>query len=364
MFKKSIQVSIIALLFFILIPFVSINELQAMESVSNSNRLIVDMSGRQVELPAEIERIGCLFAFTGHTVAMLDRGNDIVAVVEGLKRDVLFTDMFPNISNALVPSHASNLNIEELARADCDLLLIKGENALNERYIAQLKQIGVPYLVVKFQSIREHQQAIAMIGKAIHQEEEAKQFIQYYQNCIQRVQEKVDTIPLSERVTVFHSVNEATRTDARNTIPAEWIEIAGAINVSLDADLKFLDNKYFASLEQILLWDPEVILVNQEHVDRYILTNEQWANLQAVQNNQVYKMPNGVSRWGHPNSLETPLAILWTAKKLYPGLFVEIDMEKEVSYFYKHFYEWDLPVDYIEKILSGNGMRLRKGDLE
>jgi len=327
------------------------------------SRIIIDCIGREVEIPQKVEKIGCLFAFAGHTVAILDRGNDIVAIVEGLKRDILFTDMFPGIRNALVPSISSNLNIEELARSNCDLLFIKGENALNERYIAQIEKFNIPYLVVDFHSIDEHQYAIEMIGQAIGKHEEAINFIQYYQDCIQRVQEKIKIIPLSERVTVFHSVNEATRTDARNTIPAEWIEIAGAINVSLDTDLKILDNKYFANLEQILLWDPEVILVNEENVDKYILTNEQWANLQAVKNQRVYKMPNGVSRWGHPNSLETPLAILWTAKLLYPDSFKDIDMRKEVKYFYRNFYEWNLSEQYIEKILSGEGMRLRKGDI-
>jgi len=328
----------------------------------NDTQIIVDCIGREVKIPKKVEKIGCLFAFSGHAVGMLGRGNDIVAIVEGLKRDVLFTDMYSNIHNALVPSINSNLNIEELARTNCDLLFIKGENAFNERYVAQIEKFNIPYLVVDFHSIEDQQYAIQMIGQAISKETKAQDFIDYYRNCIQRVQEKLSKIELTNRIRVFHSVNEATRTDARNTIPAEWIEIAGAINVSLDTDLKFLDNKYFASLEQILLWDPEVILVNQEHVDEYILTNEQWANLQAVKNKRVYKMPNGVSRWGHPNSLETPLAILWTAKLLYPHLFEGIDMQKEVAYFYRTFYDWELSDDYIKKILSGKGMRSRKGD--
>jgi len=225
----------------------------AINNNSTDAQIIVDCFGREVKIPQKVDKIGCLFAFTGHTVAMLDRGNDIVAIVDGLKRDVLFTDIFPNIKNALVPSKSSNLNIEELARANCDLLFIQGENAMNEGYIAQIEKFNIPYLVVDFRSIKEQMYAIEMIGKAIGQYNEAKQYNDYYQHCIQRVQEKTSKIPLSERVTMFHSVNEATRTDARNTLSAEWIEIAGANNVSLHTDLKFLENKYFASLEQILL---------------------------------------------------------------------------------------------------------------
>jgi len=363
MLKNLYRLSLFIIALCIAFNFLLSGETLAANDNELKNRIIIDCIGREVKIPQEVEKIGCLFAFSGHTVGMLGRGNDIVAIVEGLKRDVLFTDMYPNIKNALVPSINSNLNIEELARSNCDLLFIKDENALNEGYIAQVEKLNIPYLVVAFRSIKEQQYAIDMIGQAIGCHEEALKYNQYYQSCIERVQEKIKMIPPSERVTVFHSVNEATRTDARNTIPAEWLEIAGAINVSLDNDLKFLDNKYFASLEQILLWDPEVILVNQEHVDKYILTNEQWSNLKAVKNQRVYKMPNGVSRWGHPNSLEIPLAILWTAKLLYPEIFHETDIFNEVKYFYRTFYEQELSEQYIKKILSGEGMRLRKGDL-
>jgi len=361
--KKIFRLPLCMLFLCIIFNFLLISEIFANTNSPSKDQIIIDCIGREVKIPQTVEKIGCLFAFSGHTVAMLGRGNDIVAIVEGLKRDVLYTDMYPNIKNALVPSISSNLNIEELAKSNCDLLFIKGENALNEGYIAQVEKLNIPYLVVDFHSIKEQQYAIEMIGKAIGCDEEAQNYNQYYQNTIDRVQKKVKMILLSEKVTVFHSVNEATRTDARNTVPSEWIEIAGANNVSLDNDLKFLDNKYFASLEQILLWDPKVILVNQEHVDKYILTNEQWSSLQAVKNQRVYKMPNGVSRWGHPNSLEIPLAIIWTAKLLYPEIFHDIEMFDEVRYFYRTFYKRELSDEYIEKILNGEGMRLRKGDI-
>lgn len=330
--------------------------------VTAEKKIVIDCFGREVEMPEKMERIGCLFAYSGHAVALLNRGPDIVAIVDGLRRDVLFTEMFPNIKDAIVPSKSSVINIEELARADCDILFIQGENAVNEAYVAQIEQFDIPYLVVAYNSIDEHQYSMEMIGEALGETEEAREYIDYYNNCIKRVQDKIKDIPFSERVTVYHSVNEATRTDAKGTLSAEWLEVAGAHNVSLDADLKFLENKYFANMEQILLWDAEVFIVNEENVDKYILTNEQWADLQAVKNKRVYKMPNGVSRWGHPtNALETPLAILWTAKLLYPDLFADINMQEEVKYFYSTFFEWDLTDEYVEKILSGEGMRLRKG---
>ena len=80
-----------------------------------------------------------------------------------------------------------------------------------------------------------------------------------------------------------------------------------------------------------MLWDPEVIIVNEAGVADYIMTNKQWSSLSAVKKNKVYQMPIGISRWG-THSLE-PLAILWTARTLYPDLFADIDWWLKPSIF-------------------------------
>ncbi len=231
MFKRNFII-FFSMIFCILFAF-SITIIADETAITEKN-IVIDCFDREVEVPnpEEIERIGCLFAYSGHAVALLNRGPDIVAIVDGLKRDVLFTEMFPNIKDALVPSKSSVINIEELARADCDILFIQGENAVSEAYVAQIEQFDIPYLVIDYGSIAEHQFSMEMIGKALGEVEEARQYIDYYNYCIERVQEKIKEIPFSDRVTVYHSVNEATRTDARGTRAAEWLEIAGAHNVS------------------------------------------------------------------------------------------------------------------------------------
>ena len=110
-----------------------------------------------------------------------------------------------------------------------------------------------------------------------------------------------------------------------------------------------------------MLWDPGVILVNEPGVDNYILTNKQWSPLQAVKNKQVYQLPNGVSRWGHTSSPETPLVILWTAKTLYPDLFADLDLVAETKYFYQEFFGIQLSDTEADQILYGGGMRADRG---
>ncbi len=324
---------------------------------------VTDCAGRTVEVPADVERIACMYAFTGHVVAMLGKGDKLVAVVEGLKRDKIMTQLLPSIESACVPYVSGAINIEELVKADPDLVFIRMETAINPGETAKLDECGIPYLVSDYTNMAEQQYAIEMMGKAIGASDEAAAYNDYYREAVERVRERASKIPQDEKVRIYHSVNEAVRTDVKDTLPADWIDAVGAVNVSINEDLRMLDNSYYATIEQIYVWDPEVILANETGVADYILANEKWASLRAVKNNKVYQMPNGISRWGHPGSLETPLAVLWTAKILYPEKFQDIDMAKETKAYYSDFFGMDLDGGTVEMILSGNGMRVTKEEL-
>jgi iron complex transport system substrate-binding protein len=201
---------------------------------------------------------------------MLGQADKIVAVPDGVKRDALLNMLYPSIGKALVPVASGYINIEELLRARPDMAFIRKETGINSAEVAKLDKFKIPYLVVDFQSIKQQQDAIEIVGKALGVENKAREYNEYYQDCINRVQKLVNTIPYNQRPRVYHAVNEATRTDTRDSLPAEWTQIAGAVNVSVDQPLRLVEGKNFASLEQILLWNPDIILTNEPGVGAYI----------------------------------------------------------------------------------------------
>lgn len=321
---------------------------------------VIDSIGRRVEVPTNIERVANLCPESGHAMAMFGMGDRIVASTNGMKRDILLTQMYPNILDASKPKTSGVINIEELLNCKPDLVFVKMDTAQSDTEMEKMDRFGLPFLVVDYSNIKGQQHAVEMMGKAVGASEKAKEYIDYFEKCIGLVQPRIDKIPKGERITIYHSVNEAVRTDASGTLAAEWTEIAGAINVSVDKELKFIEDKHYASLEEILLWDPEIILVSDPDVGDYIMTNKQWAPLRAVKNGKVWTLPNGLTRWGHPTSLETPLAILWTAQKLYPELFADIDIKSEIKYFYETFFNYHITDEMADQILSGEGMRISK----
>jgi iron complex transport system substrate-binding protein len=321
---------------------------------------VIDCAGRRVVVPLKVRRIACLYAFSGHAVTMLGRCENIVAVSNGLKRDSLLHSICPAILETLVPKAQGAINIEELLRAEPDLVLLPGDIEKNSSETEKLDKFDIPYLVVDYGSIKEQQYAIEMIGKAIGVPERAAMYNDYYNEIVEKVVAVTSHIPEDQRLKLYYSVNEALRTTLNRGLTADWLQMMGAENVALREKRNIYEGKNYVSLEQILLWNPDVILANEPGAREYILKSRQWSFLKSVKDKQVYQMPIGISRWGHPGSIETPLAILWTATVLYPERFMSINMFKETKSYYKKFFNHELSDNVVEKILSGKTRRKPK----
>lgn len=359
--EKTLLMALVLCLAISLLSIGGCTKQPARESQSDVNTItITDSIGREVKIPAQINRVACLCPESAYALAMFGQGEKMVAVVGGIKRDQILTDMYPDIKELPVPKSSGAINIEELIKTRPDVVFVKSDTSSNEAETEKLNKSNIPFLVVDFNSMKEQQAVMEMMGKVVGASAMADKYNQYYRNCIARVQAQVANIPLEKRVRVYHSISEATRTDIKGSLSGDWTGAAGAFNVSTNEDLKMLEGKYYASLEQILLWNPDVILANENGVANYILTNKQWSSLKAVKNHKVLQMPNGISRWGHPSSPETPLAVLWTAKTLYPDKFTDLDMTAETKSFYKEFFDLELSDEVVNKILFGEGMRVPK----
>lgn len=321
---------------------------------------VTDSLGREIIVPEEVDHLATIFAASGHIVGMLGHDADIVCITNGLTRDILFNRACPGVGENPVVKDSGSLNIEEIVRVGTDLAFIEKETYFSKGEKEKLEMFGIPYFVVDFTDIDSQLFTIESIGKALGEQEKAASYISWYENIVELVESRVADIPESEKLTVYHSVNEAIRTDPIDSLSTDWIERTGLINVSAHEKLEFTDNKYYSSLEQILLWDPDIILCNESGVDEYIRTEIAWSSLQAVHDDRVYLLPNGISRWGHMNSIEIPLAMLYTGKIAYPERFEDIDIEQIARDYYEQFWDYSLTEDELRDILSGNDMRKRK----
>ncbi len=321
---------------------------------------LTDSAGRKVAVPTAVRRIGCLYAFSGHVTAMLGRCPDIVAVSNGLRRDVLLAKLCPTIREAVVPKAQGAINIEELLNTQPELLFISPETGKNHAEMQKIERFNIPCLIVDYKNMQQQQEAIALIGRALGESGRAESYNRYYRQCIDRVMQRTSKIPADKRVRIYHCLTDPTHTDAHGNISTDWLKATGIVNVSADQADSALTGKTRVGIEQIILWNPEVILANEPGVVEKVTRNAQWSSVSAIKNRRVYQMPIGISRWGHPGSLETPLALLWTAKTIYPAYFKDLDITAELKAFYKRFFNCEVSDELAGQILSGRSMRLDK----
>lgn len=319
---------------------------------------VVDSLGHEVIVPKNITKVACFYPLASHVTTMLNKDIQIVAGSNGIKKDILLSKINASLETAVSAGSGRNINIETLINTDPDLAIV-GENMLvNEGEIDKLENSHIPYVIMKYGNMKEQQDVISMLGKALGKEEKAEKYNEFYNKNINLVNERVKDFSEDLKPRVFYSTSEATRTEPSGTIVSDWINTVGLVNVADQGKLELVDGmKTYANLEQIYIWNPDAFIVSEESAIKYIKTTRSLEALKAVKNNAVYQLPLGVSRWGHPSSIEIPLTLIWAGQTFYPDEFNDIDLKSEIKNFYKDFFEYELDDSDIEQILLGVGMR-------
>lgn len=324
-------------------------------------KTIVDCMDREVVIPADPQRVACLYASTAHIMAMLGQEDKIVGIPNGIKRDVLMAYKRPDIDSLSVPFNDGAINIEELLATNTDLVLLRQSTADNTGEIEKLDKAGIPWVVIDYASLDGLQKAITVTGQVFNQDERAAGYNTSVEQTLELLSQRISDLPDAARPRVYHAVNEAARTDLAGDLCSQITDAAGIINVSTEGGSLITDaEKTMTTLEQIYRWNPDAIIANDINASKYMRTDPKWSGLKAVAEQQVTTLPVGVTRWGHPGSMEAHMAALFIAKTFYPDRFTDVDMTQTIKDYYKQWFDLTLSDADAAAILSGAGMRLAK----
>lgn len=322
-----------------------------------ATKTITDCMGRTVEVPEDPQRVACMYASIAHMMALLDEGDVIVGTPKGVKMDVLMKLKYPQIEDTATPYQEGSINVEELLNIEADLVLIRYSTAQNEGEIEKLEKIGVPYAVIDYENLEELDEAIMVMGAIFNKEEQAQNYVDFCNDTVEMVQEKVGDVPESEWPLVYHSVNEAIRTDGVGDMCGTIMNLASVKDASIENGMKSGSDGTYTTLEEIYNWDPDAFICNEYSVTDYIISDAKWGGLTAVKDKAVYTLPVGATRWCHPGSIEAHMGVLAIAYQFYPEQFDGFDMNAYVKDYYNNYFGLDLDEDMVEQILSGVGMR-------
>ncbi|KZX12178.1 ABC transporter substrate-binding protein [Methanobrevibacter filiformis] len=195
------------------------------------------------------------------------------------------------------------------------------------------------------------------LGKLLNEEENAnklKNTLQSYLDLGAKTKEASKSKP--------KNVYYAQGTDGLTTSPsgsehAQILDIIGACNVAnITGETQIQVSQ--VSIEQVIKWNPEIIITIDENFYDGIYNSPEWASITAVKNKQVYLVPTDPYNWfDMPPGANTVIGIPWTLKVVYPEYNKDWNLKDEVREFYHNFYHYDLSDGELTSLLTKSGLK-------
>ena len=317
-------------------------------------RAFTDDAGRTVQLPGQVDSVYP----TGHPASIL---------LYTLAPDKLagWTRRLPADMQGLMLARYRELpvigrlagrgdtaNLERVLRIGPDVLFDYG--AVREPYISSadrlMQQTGLPTVLLqgRFDALPE---AYAKLGELVDRPKRADELAAYARETLQLAAKIRENLPEDARPRVYYGRDADGLTTAfEGSLNAEILSLVGARNVADDADEPGLGS---VNLEQVLAWNPEVIVtINQAFYDSLQDPDGVWSQLDAVQQGRVYLAPERPFGWfDRPPSVNRLIGVRWLLHLFYPKR-VPGDLRAEVARFYELFYHVEPSEVQLDRLLA------------
>ncbi|MGJ0323559.1 ABC transporter substrate-binding protein [Aliarcobacter cryaerophilus] len=245
-------------------------------------------------------------------------------------------------------------NSEMILQTKPDVILLSDSTKkMGEKKLkSSLGNIDVPLVYLKSNTLEELVLSFSYIGKLVDKEERVKELENYGNeslNLAKEIAKKVDKKPK----VYYAEGNNGLLTDCNTSIHSELINLASGDNVhKCQATNSF--GKEAINFEQVLNYNPEIILVYEKEFYKNIYKDKKWQLIDAVKNKKVYFLPKGPFSWfDRPPSFMRLLGLKYVISILHPDLY-ELDIYEESKKFYKLFLDLDLNDSQIDDILGKN----------
>lgn len=323
-------------------------------------REITDMAGRKVTVPTA-ENIESVFS-AGPVAAIFlymvapDKLLGWNYELNDVEKSIIL-DKYQDLPNF---GMGDAVNYEAVIAANPTIAINSGKinDAMVSDCDALSESLGIPVVAVD-NGLNNSAEAFRFMGELLGVEDHAEELAQYAEQVFTDINALSD-IPEEKKVSVYFGNGEdSLETAPRGSQHAQILDVINAVNV---ADLELGDgSRVQISAEQLLAWDPDVIVVNGEpKADKSgssaaedILSNPDYASLKAVQDQKVYGTPNAPFSWvdrpAGPNRL---IGMRWFSALIYPE-YIKCDINEEIHKFFDLFYHVDLSDEQLQNVLKG-----------
>lgn len=310
-------------------------------------RTVTDMAGRRVALPARIERLVTLGSLPviNSFVFTMGEGRRIVNGLADFARphwkyQTVFAPQLAGQPTMQQPNREPNL--EALLQAKPDLVLTMHRESLD-----RITALGIPVVFLAWREPEDVKACMSLLGDVFGKPEVGQRYVRWFDATLARVQEGLRGVTPEQRPRVLYLQPE-TLTQPR-LIAEWWIPAGGGISVSDDG--RKTESRSF-SLEQVLLWNPDMLILSSAEALQRVRQDRAFAPLKAVKSGQLHLVPVGAHTWSN-RTAEQPLTVLWAAKTFHPARFAALNLAAETRQFYRDYFGHSINEADLAEILSG-----------
>ncbi|MDL2319292.1 ABC transporter substrate-binding protein [Eubacteriales bacterium OttesenSCG-928-A19] len=319
---------------------------------AEDTRTFVDSAGREVELPVDITRVApsgamaqiMLFAlapdaFVGLASAWSPEAQEFLGDYYSLP-----------VLGQLYGS--ADLNLEALAAADPQVVIDLGEakGSIVEDMGTLQEQIGVPAVHIDA-ATATFGDAYRTLGELLGLQERAEVLATYCEETYARAEEIMEKVS-DDRVNLVYCLgSDGLNVIAKGSYHAEIIDmISNNLAVVDDPSSKGSGNPI--DMEQLLLWDPEVIVFAPESIYAEVANDTAWKDLAAISSGHYIEVPFDSYNWmGFPPSVQRYLGLIWLCDAFYPEQS-DYDLYEEIAHYFDLFYHAELTHEQFDRLMA------------
>ena len=313
------------------------------EADPNATRIFTDSTGREVEVPVQIDKVALsgpmaqivLFALCPDKLVGVSNAWSTEA--EQYLDEKYFT--MPEIGQLY--GGKGELNLETLLQSGAQVVIDVGEpkGSIKEDMDSLQQQTGIPFLHITADT-ESYPAAYRMLGDLLNMKDEAQTLAAYCEKIYDRTVSIAGSV---EKANVLYVTGDAGQdVIASGSYHAEILDLlTNNPAVVDDPSSKGTGNE--VSMEQILTWNPDVVVFAPESIYATVQDDAAWQSVTAIKNGAYYEVPFGPYNWmGFPPSVQRYLGMMWLSKVLYPDATAQYDLFDDVHEYYELFYHCDL----------------------
>ena len=305
--------------------------------------VFTDDLGREVELPATIERIvptGPLAQIVLYAIApdmFVGLAAKWYSTAEGfVPEEYMNLPFFGQLYGS------SDLNVEELALADPQVIIDIGQTMSSgtEDMDTLQAQTNIPAVFVSA-SLETMPQTFRTLGKLLGREEKGEELAQFCERVYSRTVSIMEQVGDNKVNALYVLGEEGLNVLAKDSYHSELIDM-------LTNNLAVVDNPVSkgtgneVTMEQLALWNPDFVLFAPGSIYDTVAEMDTWTEISAIANNNYIEVPEGPHNWmGSPPAVQRYLGMIWLTAELYPE-YCDYDVKAEIYEYYELFYNCEL----------------------